>query len=521
MRRTRRWIVILLIVIVAGGLGYYSVARARQQMDAALASLQTEPAARGSLVATVGATGVVRSNQSATLAWDSSGTAGSVNVRAGDAVSAGDMLADIQQTSLPQNVILAQADLVSAQEALADLDNTALQQAQALAAVEEAEQALEDALNPELQQALALQAIADAQKALETAQRTLQMLTSPADQAAIDAQKAQVILAADALERAKDAYEPWANKPEDNLIRANLQASLSAAQQNYDAAVRLLNALQGTASPVDIAVAQADVATAQAQLLEAQRDYEDVKDGPSPAQIALLEAQLADAQENLADLEGGPDPDEIAAAEARVAAAQATLNSAFITAPFDGIISEVNVKPGDQVAPGTPAFRLDDLSRLFVDVEVSEVDINRIKAGQEVFLTFDAVLAKEYTGTVTEVALVGTTTQGVVNFKVTVELLDGDENVRPGMTAGVSLVVSQLQDVLLVPNRAVRVLEGERVVYVLAAGSPVPVPVTVLLGASSDTHSEVTGGDLAEGDIIVLNPPAASFFQAAGPPGGQ
>ena len=510
---------ILIIAVIGGGLFAFSRYRTEQQRAETLANLQTEPAGRGPLVATVGATGVVRSNQEAVLAWQTSGTAESISVRVGDAVDAGELLAWIRQTTLPQNVILAQADLVNARQALDDLQNTPLQEAQALKAVEEAEQALDDAQNPELQQALALQAIANALKAVADAESRLRIIQTPAGQAAIDAQKAQVILAQNALERAEELYEPYADKPEDNLVRANLLANLSAAQQNYDAAVRTLNGLLSTGNPFDIAQAEATLATAQAELLQAERDYERVRDGASLAEIALLEAQLADALENYENILSGPDPDTIAAAEARVAAAQATLDSAFITAPFAGVISAVMAKPGDQASPGTVAFRLDDLSRLFVDVEVSEVDINRIEVGQEAVLTFDAVLAREYHGTVTEVAVVGTTVQGVVSFKVIIELLDGDADVRPGMTAGVNLVVSQLEDVLRVPNRAVRVLEGERVVYILDANG-LPTPVTIVLGASSDTYSEVAGGDLEEGDVIVLNPPTdfSSFFQG-GPPG--
>jgi len=514
----KRFLTILLIVIaLAGGLFFLNRYRQQQLRAEALAGLQTEVAQTGSLVATVGATGVVRSNQSATLIWQTSGTVESVNVRAGDTVSSDQVLAALKQTSLPQNVILAQADLVAAQKALDDLLNSQLQRAQALKAVEDAQQALEDALNPELQQALALQAIADAEKAVEDAQRRLDILKSPADQADIDAQKAQVILAENALERAREQFEPWENKPEDNLVRANLQAKLSKAQQDYDAAVRRLNALLSTGNPTDIAVAEADLATAQAQLIQARRDYERVKDGPSEAEIALLEAQLADAQREYERLKDGPDPADIAAAEARIAAAQAALDTAYIKAPFDGMVSEVLVKPGDQVSPGTLAFRLDDLSRLLVDVEVSEVDINRIQVGQEATLTFDAVLAKEYRGVVTEVALVGTAVQGVVSFKVTIELLDADEDVRPGMTAAVNIVVSQLEDVLLVPNRAVRVLDGERVVYVLDEADGLPTPVPIQLGASSETHSQVIDGELQPGDEIVLNPPTEFSFFGDGP----
>ena len=77
--------------------------------------------ARGDLTATIGATGSVRANQSADLLWLTTGTVDKVNVEVGDQVNKGDILADLLQTSLPQNVILAQTDLVSAQQALTNL----------------------------------------------------------------------------------------------------------------------------------------------------------------------------------------------------------------------------------------------------------------------------------------------------------------------------------------------------------------------------------------------------------------
>ena len=82
------------------------------------------------------------------------------------------------------------------------------------------------------------------------------------------------------------------------------------------------------------------------------------------------------------------------------------------------------------------------------------------------------------------------------------------------MTAAVTVTVNEIKDVLLVPNRAVRVNDGKRVVYILVDGRPTPVAIT--LGASSDTHSQVVSGDLKEGDLIVLNPPAV--FEQNGPP---
>jgi HlyD family secretion protein len=106
----------------------------------------------------------------------------------------------------------------------------------------------------------------------------------------------------------------------------------------------------------------------------------------------------------------------------------------------------------------------------------------------------------------------------VVNFKVTVELTDADSLVKPGMTAAVNITVEELKDVLLVPNRAVRLSDGQRVVYLLVDGQPVQTDVR--LGSSSDTMSVLSGGDVKEGDTIILNPPLEFGGPGGGPGGG-
>ena len=510
----KKWVIIVIVIAVLAGALFLFWRWRSSRNAAAQDAYQTEALQRGDLTATVGATGVVHANQTASLAWETSGTVGQIGVSEGETVSAGQELALLEKTSLPQTVILAQADLVNAKKALDDLLNSKLQQAKAQQAVEQAQQALEDARDPEQARAAAANALASAQKVLENTQRAVRNSQSPAGQSYIDEAKAQVTLLKDQLDKAKERYEPYANRPESNLTRAKLLSDMAAAQQRYDAAVRNLNGLTGTSSATDQAVADANLASAQAQLAQAQREWERVKDGLSEADIALLEAQLADAQREWERLKDGADPDDIAAAEARVAAAQAAIDQAHLTAPFAGVITQVESKVGDQVAPGTPGFRLDDLGRLLVDVQVSEVDINRIKPGQDATLLFDAILDRDYTGKVNEVALVGTSDQGVVEFVVTVELTDADTSVKPGMTAAVNIVVDQITDILLIPNRAVRVLEGQRVVYVLKDGQLEPVEVT--LGASSDTMSQLLAGEIQPGDLIVLNPPAV--FDQNGPP---
>ena len=173
---------------------------------------------------------------------------------------------------------------------------------------------------------------------------------------------------------------------------------------------------------------------------------------------------------------------------------------------------------GDQVSPGTKAFRVDDLSHMKVDVQVSEVDINSVQVGQAVTLSFDAISGKVYTGKVVEVAQAGDPVQGAVNFTVTVELTSPDAKVKPGMTAAVTITVKQISNVLLVPNRAVRLVESQRVVYVLRNGQAEEVAIT--LGASSDTQSEVVSTNLKAGDLIILNPPSTLFTRPDGSGGG-
>jgi HlyD family secretion protein len=354
-------------------------------------------------------------------------------------------------------VILAQADLVEAQRALENLRDS------------------------EVAKANAQQALVVAQKAFNDAQRVRDNKDrGRASQETIDSAYAGYILAQDKVDILQGIFNNMSNLEEDNPSRANALANLANAKKERDKALVNLNWYKGEPNEQEIAEADASLAVATANLADAQREWDRLKNGP--------------------------DPDDIKAAEARIAAIQATLDTAQITAPFSGTITDINAKPGDMVSMATPAFSLDDLTRLLVDVPVTEVDVNRIRTGQEVSLTFDAIPSKNYTGMTTHVSRVGVEEQGVVTFVVTVELTDPDELVRPGMTAAVNIVSTQLEDVLLVPNRAVRLLEGERVVYVLRNG--VPEPVQVQLGASSDAYSQVVESSLKEGDLIVLNPPS-------------
>jgi HlyD family secretion protein len=389
---------------------------------------QTATVEKGELVATVGATGTVRSRQSATLVWQTSGSVDKVNVSVGDVVTADAILASLSPTTVAQNIILAEADIVGAQKALDDLVASDTARAQAWVALRNAQDAFDKA-----------------------------------------------------LEYYDSLFKPYTY---DKLVYKNIITPFGVRRIPNIKKVKVDQADEGT-----IAGAQADMDLKKATLDDAQRAYERVKDGPNPA--------------------------DIAAAQARVNAAQATLNMARLIAPFAGTITDAHPLPGDQVTAGTLGFRVDDLSSLYVDVEISEVDVNTVSVGQNVTLTFDAILGSEYHGEVTQVSQAGNTVQGVVNFTVTVKITDADKQVKPGMTAAVNITVQQIKDVVLIPNRAVRVVDGKKVVYLLQGG--LPVQVEVRLGSSSETMSVLVGGDVKVGDLVILNPPA-TFTTSGGPP---
>jgi HlyD family secretion protein len=430
------------VAIIAGGYYLYSSYTDAQAARDSISNLETDIIEQGTLVSTISATGKVHSGQSATLNWETSGTVEAVNVEIGQNVKDGDILATLEQLSLPQNIILAQAELTDAQKALDDMYTDA-----------------EKAKNE------AMKSISTFANEVRDAQYQLDNYTVPSNQVDLETMEA-LDLMEEKLNQAREAFEPYKHLSSGNNTRKNLLDDLNDAQSEYDSAVKRLDY-------------EYELAVAGANLNEAREDYETWKDGP--------------------------DSDDIAASQARIAAVEANLSQAWIGTPLGGTVTEAYPQPGDQVSANTKAFRVDDLSKLYVDLEVSEVDINQIEVGQPVTITFDAISNKSYHGSVAEVALIGSDVQGVVEYTVTVELEDVDEDVRPGMTSEVEIVVAQQDRALLIPNQAIRFVDGEQVVFIMKPGGEM-VPVEVTLGLSSETHSEVLSGDLKAGDTVVLNP---------------
>ena len=145
------------------------------------------------------------------------------------------------------------------------------------------------------------------------------------------------------------------------------------------------------------------------------------------------------------------------------------------------------------------------MSELFVEVLISEVDIPAVQVGQPVSLFFDAYFEEEFSGVVSDVSESGDRSTGVVNYTVTVKMEDLSERIKPGMTAAVSILTAEKPNTLVIPSESIFSRDGLNYVYVLRDGNLEMTQVKV--GAYSNQLIEVLETDIAEGELIVINPP--------------
>jgi HlyD family secretion protein len=421
--------------------------------------LQTATVTRGSLQATVSAAGTIAAVAQVAVPFQNSGQVEAVNVKVGDQVKAGQVMAALDSTSLEAALASAQAGLDMAQAQLA-----ATQQGPLASQVASDEAAL-----------------ASAQAGYQAAQAKTANL---GDQLVID--QNNLDNAAKELNDAQNAYSNLfefvrsgnprgAYVPPAGQQWSSQKATLDNAKVNYEVAVATYN--------LDAAsVNNSSLASAAAQVAQAQANLDDLKSTPTSQDVQLAELSVQNAQ---------------------LALKQAKLNltKSQLIAPFDGVVAQVNVQVGQPSSASTQPVVLANLSQLEAQVLVAETDVPRVKVGQTVQVTFDALPNQTFDASVVEVALVGQTTSGVVNYPVTIALKQTDAQIRPGMTANVTIVVEQRDNVLLVPNRAIKLSGRQRTVTVLKDGQPTVVNVT--LGMSGDTESEVTSG-LSEGDVVVI-----------------
>lgn len=284
-------------------------------------------------------------------------------------------------------------------------------------------------------------------------------------------------------------------------------------QLNPDTYERDVASAEAYLRAAELAARQADVTLAQRQ-----KDWERAQD--LFGQKIYSQQQYDDAKLAVDHARLAADQSHSQAAQARAAfqRAQDYLGKTTLLSPIGGVVTAVNVKEGEQAMigtmnnPGTVILTVSDLSEIITEVQVDEVDLPRLKIGQESQVTVDALGGKKYAGTVIEIGASAHAGQSglqsnIRQFTVKVAITNPDADLRPGVTARVKLIAAKRAGVVRVPVGAIRTEEkqGELALSVLVAGDGKVARKPIETGLSDDQYTEVTKG-LNAGEQVITGP---------------
>ncbi len=485
------------VVVVVG----FFIMRSRKTDTSAI---QTEVVKKQDIKQTVLATGQVTSETDLSLSFKTSGVVGRVNVKVGDQVKGGAVLATLQANDVAAQLTQARGALAQAQANYQKVLNGASNEEVAVAQV-----ALDNAkTNLETTKQQQQVAVDNAYKALLNS--GLAAIPGTGNTGSVTATitgtyvgkdqgqyKVSIIATGDGFKYQYSGLETGGGNVDVTPQALGtkglyIQFSSTSVPTNNTWIVSIPNT-QATTYVTNYNAYQAALQTQSAAVSQAQASVD-------AAQAAL---DLKRAKARPADLDAAQAA--IITAQGQVQAAQAALDNTIITAPSDGTITSVDVKVGELATALKEALVLQDVSNLHVEANISEANIASVKVGQKVDATFDALgLDRKFTAKVEAVDPASTVVSGVVNYKVTVQV-DKLEEIKPGMTANLTILTGEKPGVLAIPTRAVlSKTEGSKVVRVITdekTKAYKEVPVTTGMEADGGLV-EITSG-LSEGQGII------------------
>jgi HlyD family secretion protein len=462
----RRTIYVILGLLLVAAVGGYFLWRSRSSQEAQETTTRSAVAQRGSLVVAVTVSGKIEPQARVGLTFETPGRVAEVYVEEGDRVAAGEALAQLDIEQLGLQVAQSRAALTSAEAQLAQLQA--------------------DPRPGEIEQATANLRAAEAQ--LDAAEASRDQLARGPSDAEVASAEAQVAQAWTAKEVAQDTYDTMEDEGE-RKEQANYD--LYTAKQELAAAEASLEDLLAGARHEEVRAARANVAAAVAQRDAAQAQLDQLLAATTEEEIAEAQAQVDQAQVALELTE-------------------LSVGNATLRAPSAGLVSKINMTPGEPAPTLEPPIILLDDSAFHMTVGVDEIDVGRLKEGQEVEVSIEALPEATLTGRVRSIAPVATLESGIVTYDAVIDLAPTDAPIRADMTANANVVVEELADVLQIPTWVVRVDQDTGQTYVHRRAGDETERVDVRLGARHEGVAQVISG-LSPGDEIVRLEDTAAF----------
>ncbi len=479
---------------------------------------RTATVERAALTTGVSATGALSAISEQNLGFPKGGQLTVVSVKVGDHVTAGQVLASVDSFPYKQALAQAQGQLKQQQAALGKATSSPVVQG-------------------------AQDSLAQAQTVLDATKNQADA-TSSLDDTAIDRAKKQLDFDQHTLDQAEDQLNDDQDSCGSSSSDSSSSSSTSASLTSPVATV-VNPACSTVASDKSAVTAAKRAVVADKTALASARKKKDVDEAAGQLSVANAQQGVVSAQNNAAstasdrpytiDGQSGL----VQTAQAAVAQAQHDLDNTALRAPVDGTVSAVNGAVGEFLSPstGTTALApgsdspipgagaaaaasagaaaaspsrpggsqfivLDDIHQLQLVVPFGESDATQISPNQKVHITLDAVPDLTPAGTVVSVAPTGTAISGVISYYVTISVDGGDPRLKAGLTAHAAVVTNETDNVLTVPNSAVRKDAGKSTVTVLGAdGAQKAVPFTP--GIVGDQSTQVVAG-LQEGQQVVL-----------------
>jgi HlyD family secretion protein len=487
-------------------------------------------AKRGSITEQVKGLGRVAATDEATMYFKQSGRLKRLYVEINQTVKKGDLLAELETGSLGTQIAQARINLDVAQlglqrateksntvdpsvkQAAAKIAQAEASRAQAAANLQKVRSGVTDA---DLQAADAT--VASAQAALEKAQADLSRLKAPKSSDDLAAARAGVEKAQSVLQQAQAAYDRIASQP--SAAGSGQAVGLQQATSDYEAAVARYNLASQGARPEDVTSAEKGVESAQAALHSALARRAQTRAGPPAADVAGAQASVEVADANLEAARAEYDAKvtqaglatsnfDVQIAQKQVELASVSLKTleeqladSQLKAPFDGIVTSTTGREGDSVAAYTPVTIMANPSSILVALEVNPQDLNKIAVGQAAVVTLDAFKGQRFDSKVIGLpnASAGPQPQALAR---TVKLsFTPPGPVDLGALTNVTITTQRKDDVVIIPNQALRRFGGRKYVQVIAENAR-KREVDVETGIATDTETEIIKG-IKEGARVV------------------